>query len=127
MNKIAIGIVVKDNNILLIKRKKTEGMLFWAFPGGKIESGETPENAAVREIFEETGVNSHILKHFGTRIHPLTSAEISYYLCQYENETNCFATDEVEEIKWCSPRETLSLLTTSIYPPVLKLIESLIL
>lgn len=34
----------------------------WAFPGGKIDRGETPQEAAVRELFEETGVRARVVR-----------------------------------------------------------------
>jgi 8-oxo-dGTP diphosphatase len=54
---IALGAVVKDNKILLIKRSKKPYLGYWALPGGKIEYGEHPEEAALREIKEETGLD----------------------------------------------------------------------
>lgn len=53
---IVVGIVNKDNKILMIKRVKKENNLIWAFPGGKVNNGETPEEACGREIFEETNI-----------------------------------------------------------------------
>jgi mutator protein MutT len=57
---IAVGIVCEKDKVLVIERSKPEAgvgdaVLTWAFPGGKLEPGETPAEAAVREIFEETG------------------------------------------------------------------------
>lgn len=55
---IAIGICERDGQILLIQRKDPNPMWDqkWEFPGGKIESDETPELTAHREVFEETGL-----------------------------------------------------------------------
>ena len=36
---------------------------YWEFPGGKIKSGETPEQAAIRECLEETGLHVQIVDH----------------------------------------------------------------
>jgi 8-oxo-dGTP diphosphatase len=55
--RVAVGaIVIKDGKILLVKRNKAPHKDFWAIPGGSVELGETLQEAAEREIREETGV-----------------------------------------------------------------------
>lgn len=49
-------IIIEDNHVLLIRREKNGG-LYFVFPGGGIETEEIPEEAAVREAFEELGVH----------------------------------------------------------------------
>ena len=49
-------IVVKDNQVLIGKRKYSHGDATWAFPGGHLEYGESIEDCAAREVLEETGV-----------------------------------------------------------------------
>ena len=56
---VIVGLVVKEGRILMVKRNEPEVVgahLHWEFPGGKVDFGETPEEAVVREIKEETGV-----------------------------------------------------------------------
>ena len=55
--QIAVGaIVTKGRRVLLVKRKKAPGKGLWAIPGGSVELGETLQQAAEREIKEETGL-----------------------------------------------------------------------
>ena len=55
--RVAVGaIVFKDNKILLVRRDKPPADNLWAIPGGRVEIGETLQQAAEREIFEETGI-----------------------------------------------------------------------
>jgi ADP-ribose pyrophosphatase len=53
----AVGvIVVRDEKILLVKRGRAPGQGLWAIPGGSVNLGETLQEAAEREVKEETGV-----------------------------------------------------------------------
>ena len=55
----AAAIVIKDGKILLMHRKKNN-IEYHAIPGGHIESGESPEIAAIRELKEETNLDAEI-------------------------------------------------------------------
>ncbi|QCR33902.1 NUDIX domain-containing protein [Lysinibacillus sp. SGAir0095] len=66
-------ILMKDKKIALIKRIR-DGMVYYVFPGGGIEKGETPEEATKREAFEELGVSIIVKDCF---------AEVSYNGIQY--------------------------------------------
>ena len=51
------GVVVADGRVLLIRRGKAPLLGRWSIPGGTVESGETLEQALVREMAEETGLD----------------------------------------------------------------------
>ncbi|MEH6756033.1 MAG: (deoxy)nucleoside triphosphate pyrophosphohydrolase [Parasphingorhabdus sp.] len=54
---VAAALIDQDQNILVQKRPHGKPMAgLWEFPGGKVEAGETPESALVRELEEELGV-----------------------------------------------------------------------
>ncbi|MCB5185841.1 NUDIX hydrolase [Methylobacillus gramineus] len=57
-----IAVVVHNNRILLVRRANPPDAGYWGFPGGKINTGESIESAAVRELFEETGIQSEALR-----------------------------------------------------------------
>jgi len=46
-------VIIKNERIVMV-RQFYKGEQLWTFPGGSIEEGETPEEAAVREVYEET-------------------------------------------------------------------------
>lgn len=64
------GIIIKDDKILLIKRKNEPFKDKWALPGGFVEYNETVEDAVIREIFEETGLQTNIDKIIGVYSDP---------------------------------------------------------
>lgn len=59
-----IAAVVHEDRILLVRRANPPDAGCWGFPGGKIETGETIEFAAVRELLEETGVHGEAIQVF---------------------------------------------------------------
>lgn len=54
------GVILKNNRILLIKRRNLPFKDKWAFPGGFVGYGEKTEDAVIREVLEETGLETKI-------------------------------------------------------------------
>ncbi len=70
----AVALVDVDGRILLAQRPEGKSMAgLWEFPGGKVEPGETPEAALVRELHEELGIET-----WDSCLAPLTFASHSY-------------------------------------------------
>lgn len=70
----AVALIDRDGRILLAQRPEGKSMAgLWEFPGGKIEAGETPEVALIRELEEELGINT-----WASCLAPLTFASHSY-------------------------------------------------
>lgn len=123
MRDVSCGIVNKDNKVLMVKRAKKEENLSWVFPGGKIEDNETSEEACVREVYEETGINVSIIKLLGERVHPNTGIKIYYYLCQYESgKIEILNQNEILEIAYKSLEEFKRDVKTDVFEPVKKYI-----
>jgi len=63
---VGVGILlIRDNSLLLVKRKFDPDAGYWSIPGGHVELGERVEHAAEREGFEETGIKVKISKLAG--------------------------------------------------------------
>jgi len=62
----AVGLIVENNNVLMIKREKEPFANLWSIPGGKIERDEYVSSAVTREIGEEVGIACNIEKYLGT-------------------------------------------------------------
>jgi len=61
----AVCIVIRDSKILMIRQKRGDKE-YHGIPGGGIEPGETPQQAAIRELWEECNVSGQIVKSLGT-------------------------------------------------------------
>ena len=70
----AVALIDRDGRVLLAQRPEGKSMAgLWEFPGGKVETGETPEVALIRELEEELGINT-----WESCLAPLTFASHSY-------------------------------------------------
>lgn len=70
----AVALIDRDGRVLLAQRPEGKSMAgLWEFPGGKVEAGETPEIALIRELEEELGINT-----WESCLAPLTFASHSY-------------------------------------------------
>ena len=99
----SIAIIDADDQILIAKRPNKKHLSgFWEFPGGKVEKGESPEYALIREVKEELNIDIN-----NKCIAPLTFSEFDYkkfhlllllYVCRrWEGEPMSM---EKNEIKW---------------------------
>jgi 8-oxo-dGTP diphosphatase len=58
---VAAALIVRDGEVLIGQRRADQPMAsLWEFPGGKIEAGESPQQALARELTEELGIRAHI-------------------------------------------------------------------
>lgn len=70
----AVALIDSDGRVLLAQRPEGKSLAgLWEFPGGKVESGETPEGALIRELQEELGIDT-----WASCLAPLSFASHSY-------------------------------------------------
>jgi 8-oxo-dGTP diphosphatase len=100
-----------DRRILLIKRQTVPFRGYWALPGGRVEARDTVEQAVVREVKEETGLDVEIVGKIGEYCEKGFKDEV-----EYDYSPACFLVkpvggeirrqeSEVEEIKLVDPKE----------------------
>lgn len=116
---IAAALIVVDERVLLVRRRVPEGELVWQFPAGKVEPGERPEDAAVREAAEETGLTVRAGQRLGERVHPATGRTMVYVACDLLAGTARVGNEEeVAEVAWCDRAAFEQRLPHPLYGPV---------
>ena len=114
---VGVGaIVIKDGKVLLVKRGIAPSKGLWAIPGGSVELGETLQEAAEREIMEETGLAIRAVKPVYTFdfIERDDSGKIRFHftivdiMADYISGTPKGA-DDALEARWVSPEELKEL------------------
>jgi 8-oxo-dGTP diphosphatase len=82
---IAVAVVEQDDQFLIGQRPSGVPLAgLWEFPGGKVRPGEAPEAAAVRECYEEAGLNVAVVGHYPPRQYhyPHGTLRLHFYHCQ---------------------------------------------
>jgi 8-oxo-dGTP diphosphatase len=108
MVRAAGGIVVRDGRVLLVHRPRYDD---WSFPKGKLDGAETWEEAAAREVAEETGLRAEVGEEVG-RTHYVVAErpkEVRYYRMSADGEPR--AQNEVDEVRWVPLAEAAALLS----------------
>jgi 8-oxo-dGTP pyrophosphatase MutT (NUDIX family) len=113
---IATAIVTSPLGVLVGQRN--DGKPPWTFIAGEVEPGERPEDAAVREVKEETGCEVAIVRTLGERIHPKTGRDMIYIACAPVRGTDVFVGDPIElaDVKWVGLAEADELLPGMFEP-----------
>ncbi|MFH8926362.1 NUDIX hydrolase [Streptomyces pristinaespiralis] len=116
---ISAAIIVSEGRVLMVRRRISEGELMWQFPAGGIEDGESPEEAAVRETLEETGLEVKADRLLGQRVHPKTQREMFYTACEVvAGEAHVADADELDAVAWVRHDEIADYVPYGLFEPV---------
>jgi len=106
----AAGIVINEDRILMVRGKETGS---WSIPSGEIENGESPQQACVREVWEETGFKVEINKPIHIKKAIIKNYDVTtyYFLCRViEGQISYHDPDDsIEEIAWKTYKEIKEL------------------
>jgi 8-oxo-dGTP diphosphatase len=106
------GLLVRDDGrVAVVHRPRYDD---WSLPKGKLDPGESFEDGARREVFEETGVRGRIREE----LQPVAYVDrkgrdklVRWYRMDVDGEPGAFApNDEVDELRWLTPAEALDLV-----------------
>jgi len=106
--------------VALMARFNRGGKLEWCIPKGHLEQNETSEQAAIREVFEETGLEAEIIQHLGEVNYQFIqdgakiSKTVHVYLMQQTGGELSFDKDphkEASELEWVQVSELLARLS----------------
>ena len=125
----AVALIDADGRVLLARRPPGKSMAgLWEFPGGKVDPGETPEAALIRELDEELGIQT-----WNSCLAPLTFASYAYpdfhllmplYICRRWQGTAM--SREGQALKWVRPGKLRDLAMPPadepLIPPLIDLL-----
>ncbi|MDP1743338.1 MAG: NUDIX domain-containing protein [Candidatus Amesbacteria bacterium] len=117
------AIIIEGKKILLMHRKK-DGIEYWVYPGGHLEEGETPDQAMIREIWEELSLKVKKISKPHPYIHEFGTHEY-YFECEVEDgepKLDPSGTEKITDIDWYNPEWVdLSKAKTleNLYPNVI--------
>jgi 8-oxo-dGTP pyrophosphatase MutT (NUDIX family) len=115
---VVAAIVTSARGVLIGRRN--DGKPPWTFIAGQLEPGESPADAAVREVREETGLRIRSGAIIGRRVHPHTGRVMIYMAARPTHGTEAVAgdVDELAEVRWVTLAEADELMGGGIFEPV---------
>ena len=98
---IAAAIISYEGKYLISNRTEPQHLAgYWEFPGGKVEEGEDPESAVLRELCEETGIKATIQNLFQIVEHEYPERKVKIYFYQCEPTSTPLSFPENKHLKW---------------------------
>ncbi|PHM46419.1 8-oxodGTP nucleoside triphosphatase [Xenorhabdus mauleonii] len=122
--RIAAGVIKNNNNEIFITQRSADSHMggFWEFPGGKLEQGETPEQALIRELKEEVGIEVTHSELLDTITHDFPDRNITLYFFLVDEWKNDPFGREGQPYRWVLQSE----LIADEFPPANRSIVSLL-
>jgi 8-oxo-dGTP pyrophosphatase MutT (NUDIX family) len=126
------GVAIEDGKLLMVKVENLEGHHIWTFPKGHLEKDEKSEQAALREVEEETGYQCAIVEpleraqYWFKRDDTLTKKTVAWYLMKPVKLTGKPDPDEILETNWVTMEEAKTLVRYKSDKKLLAKLEMLV-
>ena len=105
------GVVVQDDRIAVVHRPRYDD---WSLPKGKLDAGESFEDAALREVQEETGLVCSLAEELAPteyRDRKDRPKIVRYWRMDMVEDPGFEPNDEVDELRWMTPAEAVELVS----------------
>lgn len=104
------GLIIRDGDagteVVVIHRPRYDD---WSFPKGKVDAGETIEQTALREVWEETALHCRLGRRLSSKSYP--AKVVHYWLMTVERDDHFVATKEVDVVRWVPLPEAAEVLS----------------
>lgn len=106
MKLVTAAIIMNNGKVLIAQRAENQDLAGkWEFPGGKVESGETPEECLKREINEELGINIKVSDFYGETTYQYDTGAIKLMAYKAQWIDGEYKLSVHSQIKWVKPHE----------------------
>lgn len=102
---VVAAVIIRENRVFATQRGYGQWKDWWEFPGGKVEAGETREQALCREIREELNTDIRVGQHLATVVTP--TLRLHFYAC--EVISGSLELIEAEDAAWLAPKDLPAL------------------
>ena len=98
---ISVGALIKKNEKYLIARRANVSLAgYWEFPGGRVEEGESDEDALKRELKEELNISAKVNSFFSSNLHEFPNCKLLRKIYNVDIKDINFELSVHDEIKW---------------------------
>lgn len=125
MTKVAGVVIEKKGKYLLVQEKQKRAYKLWNLPAGRMDDGESLEDAAAREASEETGFDVKVIQLLGEWRDESTGAMLYAYSADIVGGELSWPEDEILDAQWFSLEEIETLQNNLRHPWVIESIRAL--
>ena len=113
--RVVAGLLQDEQGRVLITQRRPQAFmpLKWEFPGGKVEAGESDEQALRRELQEELEIEVEVGEHFAGRVHSYPDFNVDFHVYRCQIESGSLKKIAVHDFKWVPIEE----LDSFDFPP----------